>query len=371
MRARLKSERKAAALRQNPFICYCSDTPQAPAPDPNVGLASKEMAQVARDQLQWNKDQYNEQKPYLLDAYNLSKQVTQQQMDLAGKSAAQADDYNAYMKGTFRPVEQSLVDQSMVSPDAAMNEAAMRSHADNTAAFGNQRLQQLRQMASMGVNPNSGRFAAANNTMGIQQAAADAGGMTNARSTAKQLSWAQRMDASSLGRGLPGNQATSTGLALQGGTSAMNSTAVPMGLNTQMNAGYNAGVGVGLGGLQGSGQMLNQQYATQMGGYNAALNASGEKSGAMLGVIGSIAAKAAPYAISAMSDRRLKENIERVGTTAHDLGLYDFNYIGDKTRFRGVMADEVERVMPEAVVYDDLGFAAVNYGMLGIKMVEV
>ncbi len=40
-------------------------------------------------------------------------------------------------------------------------------------------------------------------------------------------------------------------------------------------------------------------------------------------------------------------------------------------RFRGVMADEVEPRFPNAVVYDDMGFASVNYQMLGIEMKEV
>jgi len=35
------------------------------------------------------------------------------------------------------------------------------------------------------------------------------------------------------------------------------------------------------------------------------------------------------------------------------------------------MADEVEPLMPDAVAYDELGIASVNYGMLGIEFKEV
>ena len=35
------------------------------------------------------------------------------------------------------------------------------------------------------------------------------------------------------------------------------------------------------------------------------------------------------------------------------------------------MADEVEKVMPDAVVKSDDGYLAVNYDMLGIEMEEV
>jgi hypothetical protein len=35
------------------------------------------------------------------------------------------------------------------------------------------------------------------------------------------------------------------------------------------------------------------------------------------------------------------------------------------------MADEVEEQYPRAVTYTPTGFAKVNYGMLGLEMVEV
>lgn len=73
------------------------------------------------------------------------------------------------------------------------------------------------------------------------------------------------------------------------------------------------------------------------------------------------------------SDRRLKQDIVEVGVDEKTgLPLYTFAYIADPTRrFIGVMADDVEFLYPEAVVYDEAGYAKVNYGMLGIEMKEV
>lgn len=66
------------------------------------------------------------------------------------------------------------------------------------------------------------------------------------------------------------------------------------------------------------------------------------------------------------SDVRLKENIEYVGTrNGHK--IYDFNYIGQEPRFRGVMADEVKEVLPQAVEEIN-GYLAVDYGQLGFEM---
>lgn len=62
------------------------------------------------------------------------------------------------------------------------------------------------------------------------------------------------------------------------------------------------------------------------------------------------------------SDARLKENIVPVGETYDGQNLYLYNYKGDATPQVGLMAQEVEKVRPEAVVEDSSGFKMVNYG---------
>lgn len=64
---------------------------------------------------------------------------------------------------------------------------------------------------------------------------------------------------------------------------------------------------------------------------------------------------------SFFSDRRLKSNIKRVGTDPRGFGIYEYDLFG--CRQRGVMADEIEKVMPAAVTIDS-GFKRVNYGLL-------
>ena len=71
------------------------------------------------------------------------------------------------------------------------------------------------------------------------------------------------------------------------------------------------------------------------------------------------------------SDARLKTDIHPVGHAANGLPLYEFRYIGDKTLWRGVMAQDVLAHTPEAVVTMDNGFYAVDYQMLGLTMQRV
>ena len=62
------------------------------------------------------------------------------------------------------------------------------------------------------------------------------------------------------------------------------------------------------------------------------------------------------------SDIRIKENITPDGTwKGHN--VYHFNYIGDDSRRRGVMAQEVEKTRPDAVVEIN-GIKHVNYEVL-------
>ncbi|TIT69117.1 MAG: tail fiber domain-containing protein [Mesorhizobium sp.] len=61
------------------------------------------------------------------------------------------------------------------------------------------------------------------------------------------------------------------------------------------------------------------------------------------------------------SDRRLKQNIRRVGTFANGLTKYAFEYIWGGGEQIGVMADEVRRFRPHAVINIG-GLDVVNYG---------
>lgn len=120
----------------------------------------------------------------------------------------------------------------------------------------------------------------------------------------------------------------------------------------------------GVGGVDYTGMVNNNynaatsQYNTQVGNQNAAM-------GGMFGLAGTLGTAAMKYGpgLMAMSDRRLKSNIAPTGQTLRGLPIYEYTIFG--RRERGVMADEVERVMPEAVAMHPSGFKMVDYGMLG------
>ena len=76
--------------------------------------------------------------------------------------------------------------------------------------------------------------------------------------------------------------------------------------------------------------------------------------------------------IMGQSSQRIKENIVRIGDHPLGIGLYLFDYkpeyrdvCGHGRQF-GVMAEEVETVLPAAVDMHPDGYKMVNYTMLGI-----
>jgi hypothetical protein len=73
---------------------------------------------------------------------------------------------------------------------------------------------------------------------------------------------------------------------------------------------------------------------------------------------------AAGTVATAFSDRRLKTDIERIGEREDGLGVYLFRYLWSPVQHIGVMAQEVLKVKPEAVIHTPSGFMAVDYGAL-------
>ena len=95
--------------------------------------------------------------------------------------------------------------------------------------------------------------------------------------------------------------------------------------------------------------------------YNSQMAASSALTNSLIGAGGMLGGAG----IMKFSDIRLKKNVIKLGThKTLGIGLYIWDYIwGEKGA--GVMAQELEKVMPEAVITMPDGYKAVNYSMLG------
>lgn len=115
--------------------------------------------------------------------------------------------------------------------------------------------------------------------------------------------------------------------------------------------------------------------ATAQGQYaQGVYNADQAAQGGLMGGLGSLAGAGLsayaknPAAIGGLfSDPRMKENVIKVGKLDNGLNLYKFDYkeefkdLAGHGSFVGVMADECEELMPQAVTQHANGFKTVNY----------
>ena len=104
----------------------------------------------------------------------------------------------------------------------------------------------------------------------------------------------------------------------------------------------------------------NASYQNQLNAYNAQQAQQGGFMGGLMSLGGA--------AIGKYSDIRLKKNIKKIGTLRKGIDIYSYNYIDykdlPKDKQIGVMAQEVEKVIPEAVITMADGYKAVNYALI-------
>ena len=108
------------------------------------------------------------------------------------------------------------------------------------------------------------------------------------------------------------------------------------------------------------------QYQGQLGQANAQNAANSQLTQGLFQLGG--AALLAPTgtfggAAGLFSDRRLKTNIKQIGVADNGLNIYSYNYVWGGPTHLGYMADEVEKIAPQAVG-ESQGFKTVNYGMI-------
>lgn len=370
-----RNERTELFWLENAGVCFGGGDPlgvfgggdEPAAPDYTPMANATTQAAMISDAL--GREQIAEAKRQFDANMEVAKPIIAKQGTLMDQAISQGDDYYQYMVSKQRPVEDALNAEAMTGQQdaatkAVMQEAADKAIADSRSGTTQQMNQLVRQGVRYGFSPE--RMASMGTSAALAGAQQQVAGSNAARTQAKAESWAKKMDVAGLYRGLAGASQGAYSVANQSGNSAVQNQLAPS--DSYMNQ-VAKGTGTVLAGqqmkIQGEGNILNAKtnFATaQFGGPSP-----------MAGLGSLMGGAAAMYSSGMFSDRRLKENIEQVGVDElTGLNLYEFNYIGaEDQRFRGVMADEVEPLFPDAVVYDDMGFATVNYGKIGIDMVRV
>jgi hypothetical protein len=119
-------------------------------------------------------------------------------------------------------------------------------------------------------------------------------------------------------------------------------TTVISGTSTELNLGY-----LGVFGNQGQAEAAAMAIIHQRYGQNVSIG---------------------KLIVSYNSDIRLKHDISLLGMIADGLGLYKYRYLWSDVVYIGVMAQEVIKVIPEAVSVDNDGYLLVDYAKVGIPL---
>jgi hypothetical protein len=270
---------------------------KAPKPDPNIGIAQLELANISREYLEsWKSEvwpalqaQAEKQEIRADEQWSLDREVQLRQMQIAEQEYRRREEL-------FFPIEERQIAEAMKAggPEDQERQAAL-ALGDVRAAT--QRYQQdlAMQQQAYGIDPSAGRFQGMQRAATVDTAAMEAAAANRARQAAEQLGWAKRMDALALGAGQFGNQATSTGLALSAGQQALMSGQIP--IQNTMAMGQSMGGAYG-GAMQGWGQVGQlgvQKYQADVNAYSAQQQAAAQQSSAFGSTLGALAGAGAYY----------------------------------------------------------------------------
>jgi len=237
-------------------------------------------AQTSREQLDWAKQQYADQKPKT-DAYMdaMTKNMTD-----ASENARQAQDY---YKSTYQPIESQFAKtaQDYNTPARAAQQSAA-AQADVANTFAAQRTAALQNIESFGVDPSQTRYGALDLGSRISQAAAQAQAGTQSRLNTEATGLALQGEAINIGRGYPGQVAQSYQTATGAGGAG-----VTAGLNTSQTYGNMMGnpttwAGLASADRAGAVSATHTGFQDQLGSFNANAAIAANQSSGIGGLVG-------------------------------------------------------------------------------------
>lgn len=242
---------------------------------------------VAENQLQFGKDQFNQVWPY-------AQSYLQQQTASSAAQTQQAQTSQQYYDSTYKPIESQFATQAInYNTPANANQQAGGAMADVASTFDANRAASLSSLESYGIDPSQTRYGALDLGTRISQAAATAAAGTQSRLNTQATGMALEGDAINTGRGYASTVAndytTATNAGMAGinaansttttGVNAMGSPSSYFGLGNSSNANAAGAMNMGY-----QNQLSGAQFSAQQS--EAAWGGIGSLVGAGIGVAG-------------------------------------------------------------------------------------
>lgn len=218
--------------------------------------AADQQNDLARDQFAWNKKVYEEDtRPAAKADAALRTRLADDMLQTSSEQRDFARDQREYYEDTFQPVERQVVTDAMDYDSAdKVASRADRAGAEVSQQFANARGQNWRGLARMGINPNSGAFAAMGQRSVTDQALGTAQAKNNSRQTSEDKAIALRAGAANFGRNMPNTSSNFYAGSVNSGSAA------------------GAQSGAGLAGTLASNIPMNNAYQSYFNNTGAAAN---------------------------------------------------------------------------------------------------
>lgn len=332
-----KPERKA----WEDLLLFKKGSSKAPKPDPQIGAAALKEAQLGEEWLKFAREQYGVANERQEEQDKIANEVSKQQLDNSRTAQQWAAEDRSRYKNTFQPLQDDFINtaknwDSRERQDklAAEAKADVLNNAAQTRASG------ARNMAAMGVNPNSGRYAGVDRTADVATSLAAAGAENTSRNTVRNQATAMKADAVNMGNGLAVNPANSLGMSTSGSAAAMGTVS---GNNAQaagnaqiMGSGYQAAMS----GYGNQASILNQQYSNQLSAWQTQQQMKSQSSSSLFGGLGNLAG----MGLMAWSSKELKEDKRPAEGALDALNSMPVEH----WKYKEGVADEGEHIGPYA-----------------------
>jgi hypothetical protein len=239
-------------------------------PPPNYEPIAKAQKEMAKEQLQLQRDQYEWSKKTYAENKEITDKVVAGFLETSETNAKNAAADRARYEGIFQPLEDDLAREAKDWATPERKEREMGQAQANVAQqFSAARRNAQRNLESYGINPADTRYAALDLGVRTQQAAAAAGAGNQASDMVDATARALRSEAINVGRGYPGQIAGTYGTSLNAGQGANANM-----LATTASGANTMGTGTQWGALAGNNftgaaNTMNMGYKNQLDYFNA------------------------------------------------------------------------------------------------------
>lgn len=230
-----------------------ADDPMMPAPDPSIGIAQKQMADLAGRQ----QDFYEKNiAPEMIASMRQNAVSQAKAADIAEKVGNQRFDQSERLDkrywGTQVPLEDQLISEAKsYNTGANFDRMSGQAGADVEQQADIARGTTARGLQMRGIDLGSNAAISSMSDMNTQVALAKAGAMNKTRQVAEQMGWTRLGEATALGKGLPSFGATSAGIATSAAGTLSNAGSAGVDGVTRVNNSVN-GTTSAIGGLWGN-----------------------------------------------------------------------------------------------------------------------